>query len=142
MLNSILVFTICILNYYKRLGERSLYFAVINTCIRQQFRLFDIENVLEELDDMYHWKIIINTCAICFLLFLCYCSFNNLSINYAVIIFSICFAILSISSTFKEFDDCRIFISHLPMHIYHLFIILYGFFFVRNALYLKYFPIE
>ena len=101
-----------------------------------------MEKIITKTSDMYYWTIIINTCSTVFLLFLCYCSFNNLRVNFAVIVFSIGFSIVSISSTFNEFVDYRVFINHLPMHSYHLFVILYGFYFVRNALYLKYVPSE
>jgi len=62
--------------------------------------------------------------------------------NYLIIMSSIVFAIVAVSKSFKEFDEIKIFVKHLPMHLYHISCIAYGFYFVSNAIMLKYHPME
>ena len=55
---------------------------------------------------------------------------------------AVVFAIIAVSKSFKEFDQINIFVKHLPMHLYHLAIIAYGFYFISNAIMLKFLPME
>lgn len=52
------------------------------------------------------------------------------------------FLFIATAKSFDEFEQYETLVKNIPMHCYHLACILYGFYFIRNALDLKYHAIE